>query len=118
MVWTYFRITGYIGIEDGLGLDTLVIPFNKCKNNICVIVGKNGSGKSTLQSALSPLPDPSTCFTQGKTAEKEGILQLQDGTQYHFLIVSAVDINGNRKQTKAFIQKNGEELNSNGNHTK
>ena len=115
MVWTYFRITGYIGIEDGLGLDTLVIPFNKCKNNICVIVGKNGSGKSTLQSALSPLPDPSTCFTQGKTAEKEGILQLQDGTQYHFLIVSAVDINGNRKQTKAFIQKNGEELNSNGN---
>ena len=50
-----------------------------------------------------------------ETAEKEGILQLQDGTQYHFLIVSAVDINGNRKQTKAFIQKNGEELNSNGN---
>ena len=39
MVWTYFRITGYIGIEDGLGLDTLVIPVNKCKNNICIIVG-------------------------------------------------------------------------------
>ena len=115
MVWKYFRMTGYVGIEDGLGLETLVIPFDKCRNNICIIVGKNGSGKSTLESALSPLPDSSTCYTPGKEASKEGVLQLPDGTEYHFLIVSAVDMNGNRKQTKAFIQKNGEELNSNGN---
>ena len=115
MVWKYFRMTGYVGIEDGLGLETLVIPFDKCRNNICIIVGKNGSGKSTLESALSPLPDSSSCYTTGKEASKEGVLQLPDGTEYHFLIVSAVDMNGNRKQTKAFIQKNGEELNSNGN---
>ena len=115
MVWKYFRMTGYVGIEDGLGLETLVIPFDKCRNNICIIVGKNGSGKSTLESALSPLPDSSSCYTPGKEASKEGVLQLPDGTEYHFLIVSAVDMNGNRKQTKAFIQKNGEELNSNGN---
>lgn len=115
MVWKYFRMTGYVGIEDGLGLETLIIPFDKCRNNICIIVGKNGSGKSTLESALSPLPDSSSCYTTGKEASKEGVLQLPDGTEYHFLIVSAVDMNGNRKQTKAFIQKNGEELNSNGN---
>ena len=115
MVWKYFRMTGYVGIEDGLGLETLIIPFDKCRNNICIIVGKNGSGKSTLESALSPLPDSSSCYTPGKEASKEGVLQLPDGTEYHFLIVSAVDMNGNRKQTKAFIQKNGEELNSNGN---
>ena len=115
MVWKYFRMAGYVGIEDGLGLETLIIPFDKCRNNICIIVGKNGSGKSTLESALSPLPDSSSCYTPGKEASKEGVLQLPDGTEYHFLIVSAVDMNGNRKQTKAFIQKNGEELNSNGN---
>ena len=115
MVWKYFRITGYVGIEDGLGLETLVIPFDKCRNNICIIVGKNGSGKSTLESALSPLPDNSSCYTPGKEAIKEGILVLPDYTEYHFFIISAVDANGNRKQTKAFIKKNGEELNTNGN---
>ena len=117
MRWTYFKITGYIGIEDGLGLRELEIPFYKCKNNICLIVGKNGSGKSTIENALSPLPDSNSNFTSGVTASKEGALQLPDGTQYHFLINAPVDNNGNRKQAKAFIQKNGEELNPNGNIT-
>ena len=111
MRWTHFKMIGYIGIEDGLGLRELEIPFYKSKNNICLIVGKNGSGKSTLENALSPLPDSSTDYTPGVDAAKEGTLQLPDGTQYHFLITAPVDNNGNRKQTKAFMQKNGEELN-------
>ena len=53
MVWKYFRMTGYVGIEDGLGLYTLEIPFYKCKNNICLIIGRNGSGKSTLMKILN-----------------------------------------------------------------
>ena len=117
MRWTHFKMIGYIGIEDGLGLRELEIPFYKSKNNICLIVGKNGSGKSTLENALSPLPDSSTDYTPGVDAAKEGTLQLPDGTQYHFLITAPVDNNGNRKQTKAFMQKNGEELNPNGNIT-
>lgn len=117
MRWMYFKMTGYIGVEDGLGLRELEIPFNKCKNNVCLIVGKNGSGKSTIENALSPLPDASTCYTPGVSASKEGILQLPDGIQYHFIINAPVDNNGNRKQSKAFIQKNGEELNPNGNIT-
>ena len=48
MRWKYFKMTGYIGIEDGLGLYELEIPFYKCKNNICLIVGKNGSGEITV----------------------------------------------------------------------
>ena len=117
MIWKYFRMTGYIGIEDGLGLYTLEIPFYKCKNNICLIIGRNGSGKSTLENALSPLPDNSSDYTDGKDASKEGILELPDGTQYHFVIDIPVANNGTRKQAKAFIQKNGVELNSNGNIT-
>ena len=117
MRWKYFKMTGYIGIEDGLGLYELEIPFNKCRNNICLIVGKNGSGKSTLENALSPLPDSSSDYTPGRDASKEGVLQLPDGTEYHFVINAPVDGNGNRKQSKAFIEKNGEELNPNGNIT-
>ena len=47
-------MTGYVGIEDGLGLYTLEIPFYKCKNNICILVGANGSGKTSILSELHP----------------------------------------------------------------
>ena len=114
MRWMYFRLTGYVGIMDGLGLETIEIPFYKCRNDICLIVGKNGSGKSTILSSLSPMPDNSAMYCMNRNAEKEGGLVLPDGTEYHFLISSVVDGKGGRKPTKAFIQKNGEELNSTG----
>lgn len=110
------KLTGYIGISDGLGLNTIDIDFSKSRNLICLIGGKNGSGKSTLSMAMSPLPDSSTCFVPGMYAEKEEVIQDND-IIYHIRIVHDIDNNGNRKQAKAFIQKNGEELNPNGNIT-
>lgn len=116
MKWTYFRIKGYFGIKDGLGLDELKIDFSKCKNDVVIIIGKNGSGKSTLQKALSCMPDPSSEFVPNMIAEKEGVLMSKDGVIYHFNITCNIDASGNRK-TKCFICKNGIELNPNGNVT-
>lgn len=110
------KLTGYAGIADGLGLNVIDIDYSKSKNLICLIGGKNGSGKSTINMAQSPLPDPSSSFVQGMYAEKEEVI-LDGDTMYHILIVHDIDGNGNRKQAKAFIQKNGEELNPNGNIT-
>ena len=116
MRYIYACFKGYIGFYNGMGLEKLEIDFTKCKNNIILISGKNGSGKSTLLDSLNPFPDASSCFIPNQDAEK--ILTLfHEGDTYNIRIVSPCDSKGGRKQSKAFITKNGLELNENGNIT-
>ena len=122
----YFRIKGYVGIYHGMGLDELVIPFDKFNHNIILIHGANGTGKSTLLKALSVEVDSSDNYRTDMSlvngevrsidypAEKEIILQDVNGDIYRILIVSKV-VNLKRQTTKAYISRNGEELNPNGN---
>lgn len=116
MRYLYAKLTNYIGLYNGMGLETIEIDFTKCKNNIILITGHNGCGKSTLMDALSPFPDSNNSFVPNKDAEK--ILRLFDnGDIYDIRISYPADNKGGRKQSKAFISKNGLELNTNGNIT-
>ena len=111
----YLRATfrNYIGFYNGMGLNEIDIDFTRCKHNIVLITGLNGSGKSTLLFHLNLFPDGSSSFIPDKTAEK--LLVLQSGEDiYNIKIISPADLKG-RKTTKAYIQKNGIELNENGN---
>lgn len=103
----------YIGFYNGMGLTEVNVDFRKCTHNIVLIVGKNGSGKSTLLDHLNPFPDSSNSFIPNKTGEKHLVL-FDKGDTYSIQIISPADIKG-RKTTKAYIQKNGAELNENGN---
>ena len=103
----------YIGFYNGMGLYEVNIDFRKCTHNIILITGKNGSGKSTLMNHINPFPDSSNSFIPNKTAEKHLVL-FDKGDTYTIQIVSPADLKG-RKTTKAYIQKNGTELNENGN---
>lgn len=105
---------GYIGFKNGMGLDRVYIDFTKGKNNIVLISGMNGSGKSTLLTHLNIFPDPSSSFTPGIDASKAFTI-LDNDIVYTIQLLSGADNNGGRKTTKAFIQKNGQELNTNGN---
>lgn len=105
---------GYIGFQNGMNLNRVYIDFTKGHNNIVLISGMNGSGKSTLLSHLNIFPDPSTSFTPGVDASKSFTI-LDNDIIYTIQLLSAADNNGGRKTTKAFIQKNGVELNTNGN---
>lgn len=111
----YLRATfkNYIGFFNGMGLYKVDIDFSKSTHNIILITGKNGAGKSTLMYHLNPFPDSSNSFIPDKTAEKDLIL-FNEGDTYCIQIISPADLKG-RKTTKAFIQKNGIELNENGN---
>ena len=111
----YLRATfkNYIGFFNGMGLYKVDIDLSKCTHNIVLIQGCNGSGKSTLLFHLNPFPDGSTSFIPDKTAEKDLVLS-HEGDTYTIQIISPADLKG-RKTTKAFIQKNGIELNENGN---
>lgn len=104
----------YIGFYNGMGLYEVDIDFRKCMHNIIIISGKNGSGKSTLMNHLNLFPDPSTSFIPNKTGEKHLSLIDNMNNIYNIQIVSPADLKG-RKTTKAYIQKNGQELNPNGN---
>ena len=129
---TYFRIKGYINILNGMGLDELIIPFLEFKNRIILVSGENGTGKSTIIKALTPNPDSSDSFRTDVFIDQNGNRQIieypgekeihyldydENGNSiiYKILIQSLVDESRTRRTTKAFISKNDEELNPNGN---
>lgn len=114
MRFLYVKLTGYIGIYNGLGLTQIKIDFTKSRNRICVITGPNGSGKSTLLNALNILPDGSENFVPTLSASKQ-LRILDEGTVYDIFINHPLDGKGNRAVTKVSIKKNGIELNPNGN---
>ena len=125
---TYFRLKGYINILQGMGLEELIIPFDTFRSRIILIQGENGTGKSTILKALSPNPDSSDSFRTDVIpngynqpsiieypGEKEIRYEDDKGNQYTILIKSVVNESRTSRTTKAYISKNGEELNPNGN---
>lgn len=131
---TYFRLKGYIKVLNGMGLEEISIPFSEFKNRIVLVQGENGCAKSTIIAALSPNPDGSDSFRTDVfiddfgnrqiieyPAEKEihyvGVDDFGNENYIKILIQSIVDDSRTRRTTKAFISKNGEELNPNGNVT-
>ena len=114
MKYLYASFTGYAGFYHGMGLNKLEIDFRKSISPIILITGKNASGKTTLLNSLNLFPDSSSSFTPNIDAEKRLGL-FDNGNVYDIQIISPADGKGGRKVSKAFIQKNGVELNSNGN---
>lgn len=129
---TFFRLKGYVKVLNGMGLDEIAIPFETFKNRIILIQGENGCSKSTLISALSPSPDTSDSFRTDIFVDYNGNRQIIEHpaekeihyedidefgitNHYRILIQSIVDESRTKRTTKAFISKNGEELNPNGN---
>lgn len=113
----YFKLMNYAGIYNGLGLNIIEIDFSKCTHIITMISGRNGSGKSTILKSLNPLPDGSENFLDKLPVEKQIVISDDMGNVYDLDIQSPVTSSGNRGATKAFIKKNGVELNTTGNVT-
>lgn len=117
MRFLFFSLTNYAGIFNGLGLHEITIDFSKCRNSVTLISGKNGSGKTTLLKALNPLPDGLENIIDKLPAKKIIDILDNEGSAYHLEINYPVNSNGNRMGTRAFISKNGVELNTTGNVT-
>lgn len=83
MRYKSITLKNYIGIYNGLLVNSISIDFDKCSHNLIVIKGDTGSGKSTLFKALTPLPDQSSDFIYGTEAVKT-LEIMHDG--YYYLI--------------------------------
>lgn len=115
MKFLNIKLTGYIGIYNGMGLLEIEIDLSKAKHKLLIIKGANGSGKSTIEKALNPLPDPNSYFIPGVAAKKELLLQDRD-IIYKIIYTHPIkNSSGDRDTTKGYIYKNEVLLNPNGN---
>ena len=102
----------FIGFKDGMGLNELSLDFSKSKNRIILIKGNNGTGKTTLLSCLHPF--------LGTFDERDSPIILNHDGLKELIIKHNKDIYNIKLQylnnkNKCFIEKNGIELNENGN---
>ena len=128
----YFRLKGYIKVLNGMGLDEIVIDFSQFRNRIVLIQGENGCSKSTIIGAMTPEVDSNDSYRTDVFIDENGNRQIieypaekeihyvstnPNGTQdyYKILILSTIDGSKTHRLNKAYISKNGEELNPNGN---
>ena len=120
MRYLNIELNNYIGIYNGMQINTIAIDLTRCRHKLLVIKGDNGSGKTTLFNAISILPDDNSCFIPGMEASKKiGIYDDFNGTEYQVLFVHGIKKDGSRETTKGYISKliNGkyQEMNPNGN---
>ena len=102
--------------------DRLLLDFSEAKNKVCLIIGPNGSGKTTILSLLNPFAtlgnldvrDSYGLICPHKDGKKE--IWIQDGKTL-YTIQHYYTATKETHSTKSFIQKDGEELNPNGNVT-
>lgn len=115
MKFLNIKLTGYIGIYNGMKLNEIEIDLSKAKHKLLIIKGSNGSGKSTIEKAMNPLPDSNLFFIPGVSAKKELLLQDRDVIYKIVYIHPIKNGSGDRDTTKGYIYKNGVLLNPTGN---
>lgn len=117
---TYLQLKNFASIYVSMRKKKIEIDFSKSKNNIILLVGENGSGKTSILSALHPFAYPGNMDVRNNT---NLILEGEDGYKEIWIEVDDVKYTiqhfykSMKKQVsvKSFIQKDGEELNPNGN---
>lgn len=115
-------LENFTTIKTGMDTYRLEIDFSKRKNPICILVGPNGCGKTSLLSVLNPFAtlgnldvrDSQDLIIEGKPGYKEIEIVNNENT---YLIKHFYSVNKNTHSVKSYIEKNGKELNTNGNVT-
>ena len=116
-------LKNFSAIKNAMDANELSIDFGSSRNNICLIIGPNGSGKTTLLSLLTPFSnlgnldvrDGNELILDNKEGYKE--LHIRDGNDYYVIRHFYTPHKDKSHSTKSYIEKNGCELNVNGNVT-
>lgn len=118
----YLRLKNFSMILTGLNALDIQIDFSKAKNKIILLEGPNGIGKTTIMSTIHPFATNGTfdirnevsLIIEGEEGYKE--IHIQDGSDI-YVIKHFYYPNKDTHTSKSYIEKNGIELNENGNVT-
>lgn len=118
----YLKLTNFINIVTAFNTETIEIDFSKSNNNVVLLTGPNGSGKTSILSCLHPFPtngnmdvrSDNPIIVPRENGYKE--IHISDGDNL-YVIQHFYTRNSNKHIIKSYIQKNGVELNENGNVT-
>lgn len=118
----YLKLTNFINIVTAFNTETIEIDFSKSNNNVVLLTGPNGSGKTSILSCLHPFPtngnmdvrSDNPIIVPRENGYKE--IHISDGDDL-YVTQHFYTRNGDKHIIKSYIQKNGVELNENGNVT-
>ena len=119
----YLILENFSNIDTAMNAHKIKLDFTKATNKIILLVGKNGSGKTSILSLLTPFAtiggldvrNSSNLIMEGKNGYKEIEIVNQNHTYLikHFYTPKKPD----GHSVKSYIEKDGTELNPNGNVT-
>lgn len=113
-------LENFASVKVGMKVNRIEIDFSKRRNKICLLVAPNGTGKTSLLSTFTPFAslgnldvrDGGNLILEGKQGYKE-ITIVDRGHEY--FIKHFYSPNKDSHSVKSYIEKDGEELNVNGN---
>lgn len=118
----YLKLRNFANIYTAFKSHELTIDFTQCKNRIILLTGPNGSGKTSILSCLHPFAtngnldvrNDNSLILIGENGYKE--IHLLDDIDL-YIIKHYYTPSKESHTVKSYIEKNGTELNPNGNVT-
>lgn len=119
---TRLIMKNFEAIKAALNKYEIDLNFNDMTNLITVIIGKMGSGKTTILGHLQPFANYGSIDIRNQDDQiifgKEGLKKLWvTDNENTYIITHKYLVVKDRHTVKSFIEKNGEELNPNGNQS-
>lgn len=120
---TYLKLTNFINIVTAFKTETIEINFSEAKNDVILLTGPNGSGKTSILSCLHPFATNGNLDVRDSNplivAKKDGYkeIHIENGNDLYIIQHFYTPKSPEGFIIKSYIQKNGLELNGNGNVT-
>lgn len=116
-------LRNFSAIKNAMDANEISIDFSQAINKICLLIGRNGSGKTTLLSMMQPFSDLGNLDVRNGNKfvlpDKEGYKEIHIRSDNDLYIIKHFYTPHKDKShsVKSYIEKNGVELNINGNVT-
>ena len=116
-------LENFAAVANAMNANKIEIDFSKSINKICLLIGPNGSGKTTILSLLNPFADlgnldvrnGNNLILKNKDGYKE--IHIKKEKDYYIIKHYYTAHKDKSHSVKSYIEKNGVELNVNGNVT-